>query len=119
MQQKKEIQFQHDGQDYFISQPEPLETYPVGSPYREFLAWLESKGVTRRYNVEVDVRGRYLTVYVDKSLAFLMDSHHLPDFVEIRQGKAEPYLYFAEHLHIIAYDATWLELVDGIWKGSK
>ena len=114
----KEVHFQYNGEDYFISQPIPLESYPLDSPYREFLAWLESQDVYRVYNVEEDVKGRYLTVLVDKPLAFLTDSHKLPDFVELRQGKVEPYLYFAKDLHIIAYERGWLEVVDGIWKGS-
>ncbi|GEM_PF-3790834 len=115
MQLKKEIHFTHEEQDYFISLPKAKETfYP--SQFRQVLDLLESKGIQRVYDVEEDVKGRYLTILVDKSLAIFEGSQELPDGVILRAGKEEPYLYLPDTQTIVFYGADWLGLVNERWR---
>lgn len=115
MQLKKEVHFNYEGQDYFVSMPLVKETFHP-SQFREVLDLLESNGVQRLYDVEEDIKGRYLTVLVNKSLSFLEGSQELPKGVELRAGKDEPYLYLPEGPLIFSYCPEWLAVVDEKWK---
>ncbi|MCU0347730.1 MAG: hypothetical protein MUC59_12390 [Saprospiraceae bacterium] len=110
----KEVHFNHEGQDYFISLPTASQS--TEQSYLNSL--LADFGIQPVYHVEEDVKGRYLTILVNKSLRML-EGTPLPDGVELRQGTTEPYLYLAKWMAIIAYDEDWLAVVDGVWKRNR
>lgn len=119
MPNQKEVHFNHEGQDYFITLPTPMQGPPT-APFNQLMALLESQGIREAYHVEEDVKGRYLTILVDKTLRLIEESAPLPAWVELRAGKdGEPYLYLAESLTIIAHDPAWLAIVDRVWNGWR
>jgi len=118
MQRKKEIHFRHDdGQDYFISLPSPRPTGD-NSPFYQLLDLLAAYGIWPVYEVEEDVKGRYLTIYVNKSLRVLEEENiQLPENVLLRYGNEEPYILM-EGPSIIAYNPDFMEVVDRVWKAA-
>jgi hypothetical protein len=115
---KKEVHFRHvDGQDYFISLPTP-RLVGDDAPYSLLMDLLAAHGIQPCFEVEEDVKGRYLTVYVNKSLNALLHLNvALPDFAEMRQGAIEPYLYLS-NMTVIAYDASFLAILEGVWNAQ-
>ncbi len=119
MLHKKEVHFRHDdGQDYFISLPTPRTTDSEVVLYYQILDILAAHGIAPCYEVEEDVKGRYLTVLVSKSMRVLVEKEiQLPGNVVYKYGNEEPYLLLDGPM-IIAYNPDFMVVVDRIWKAA-